>query len=64
MIRVKTLLEAQKAIIHVLCEAGKTSNEIAVQVGGFQSAIPKITRQTYSKWSNCSSKPKTTVVGY
>ena len=60
MPRIKDMLEVQIAIYHVLWEAGKTQNEIAVQVGCSHSAILKTTRQTGSKWSNYSSKPKTT----
>ena len=60
MARVKDMLETQKAIIHVLWEAGKFQNEIAIQVVCSQSAISKITRQSCSKWSNCGFKPKTT----
>ena len=43
------MLETQKGIILPLSKAGKTKNEIAVQMGCFQSDILKI-RLTCSKW--------------
>ena len=48
----KVYVRGIKAIIYELWEAGKTQNEIAVQVGCIQSAILKI-RLTCSKQSNC-----------
>ena len=56
MARVEYMSEAQKPIIHALWEAGKTQNKIAVLLGSYKSVISKITRQTCSKRSNCSSK--------
>ena len=58
MARVKDMLEVQKAIIHALLKPVKTKNETTVKVGCSQRAISKITKQTCSKWSICSSKPK------
>ena len=40
------IVEAQKAIIHLLWEAGKIQNEIGAQVWYPLSAISEITRPT------------------